>query len=442
MLASPLQWVAFTSPVDRLEPWAPTEFGKPAFLWENSRAGQSCAGFGITFSVDSDAAEQAFEVFDRVSKPGQFLWFGEPACPRPSGPWFGGMAFDPSRHRGEWWSGFSAGRWVLPRLLLWSQRKRPYLTGFRPVTEGVDSALASLREEVRERASQLNGQRTRPNGIPRLRKRFLNGAGSDRLEWGRLLQSALDAIRSGALEKVVIARSVDIEAPQPFDPEQVFRTLRRIAPGSAVFLIRGTDDTAFVGASPELLCRCDGSLVETEALAGSASHANAAGLLQSDKENREHRSVVDGIREALGPYSEAVSVDGAPTLLGVPHLVHLRTPIRARLKNGSRISQVLAALHPTPAVGGSPKQRALSFLAEHENLDRGWYGGALGWIGEGSMELMVALRSAVVRANRARLFVGAGIVEGSTEEGEWEETEAKGLTIREALAGGGPDAFA
>src|SRR5260370_27125460 len=247
-------------------------------------------------SVDTDGAEQAFEAFDRIPKPGQFLGFGEPPLPRPRGPWFGGLALDTSCQGGDGWRGLSRGRWIFPRPLLWTHRERLYLTGYQPVTAGVDSAVEQLREEVRENVSRLNARESRPNGSPRLRKRYLNGATSDRLGWSRLLQTALDAIRSGALDKVVIARSVDIEAPQPFDPEHVFRALRRIAPGSAVFLIRGTDGSAFVGASPELLCRCDGSLLETEALAGSAPQADAAGLLQSDKDNRENRRLIEGIR--------------------------------------------------------------------------------------------------------------------------------------------------
>src|SRR5262249_10862351 len=438
MSASQPQWVAFTCALSTREPSANSQLGAPTFRWENSRLGQSYAGFGVAGTLVIERPEQAYAAFDELSRPGQIFWAGETGLPRPPGTWFGGLAFDPNRPRGDWWRGFAASHWTLPRQLVWTQAGRCYLTGFQRVSEGLDPAIAEIRE-VRGVARLLDNSGSRPNKGLRGRKKYLNGVVSDRAAWNRLLYNALDAIRSGALNKVVIARSVDLEGLQAFDGEQVFDSLRRIAPGSIAFLIRGTDGTAFVGASPELLCRCDGSLLETEALAGSASQANAAGLLQSDKENREHRCVVDGISAALGPFSDAVSIEGTPTLLGVPYLVHLRTPIRARLKEGSRFSEVLAALHPTPAVGGNPKDRALSFLAEHENLDRGWYGGAVGWVGEHSMELVVGLRSALLRANRARLFVGAGIVEGSTEQGEWEETEAKGLTIREALAGGGSD---
>jgi len=438
--ASQPQWVAFTCGLDTGEPFASSELGAPSFGWENSRLGQSYAGYGVVGALVLEHPDQAYAAFDQLSGPGRIFWSGEPGHPRPPGVWFGGVAFDPHRPRGSWWKGFPPSRWTLPRYLIWTQQGRSYLTGFQRVSGELEAAIAEVRE-VRTLAGRLDGASSRPNKGIRGRRKYLNGVVSDRSAWNRLLHNALDAIRSGTLNKVVIARSVDLEGLQAFDAEQVFDSLRRIAPGSTVFLIRGTDGTAFVGASPELLCRWDGSLLETEALAGSASQANAAVLLQSDKENREHRCVVDGISAALGPFSDAVSVEGTPTLLGVPHLVHLRTPIRALLKRGSRVSEVLAALHPTAAVGGTPKERALSFLAEHENLDRGWYGGAVGWVGEHSLELVVALRSALLRTNQARLFVGAGIVEGSTEEGEWEETEAKGLTIREALAGGGSDAL-
>jgi isochorismate synthase EntC len=97
------------------------------------------------------------------------------------------------------------------------------------------------------------------------------------------------------------------------------------------------------------------------------------------------------------------------------------------------LSEVVSALHPTPAVGGVPRDRALRFLAEHEDLDRGWYAGPVGWVGDGAAELAVAIRSAMFRGGQADLFVGAGVVAGSTAEGEWLETEAKSFTLLEAI---------
>jgi len=115
------------------------------------------------------------------------------------------------------------------------------------------------------------------------------------------------------------------------------------------------------------------------------------------------------------------------------NVVHLHTPVVARLAPGRSVADVASALHPTPAVAGVPSAAALRFLAEHEQLDRGLYAGIVGWVGDGSAELAVALRSALVRGRRARLFVGAGIVEGSSPDAEWEETELKARALLDAL---------
>jgi isochorismate synthase EntC len=117
-------------------------------------------------------------------------------------------------------------------------------------------------------------------------------------------------------------------------------------------------------------------------------------------------------------------------------VVHLRTGIRAELHEGVTAAQVVGALHPTPAVGGVPRDHSLGFLHEHEALDRGWYAGPVGWIGPTGAHMVVALRSALVRGSHARLFVGAGIVRGSSSAAEWRETEMKGLAMLRALGGG------
>jgi salicylate biosynthesis isochorismate synthase/menaquinone-specific isochorismate synthase len=180
----------------------------------------------------------------------------------------------------------------------------------------------------------------------------------------------------------------------------------------------------------------DGRVLETEALAGSAAPGQAEGLGGRDKDRREHDSVVRYILSALRPIAERVTADSEPALLQLKNVVHLRTGIRAELRNGVTPGQVVAALHPTPAVGGVPREHALGFLHEHEELDRGWYAGPVGWIGPTRAHMAVALRSALVRGDTARIFVGAGIVQGSCAEAEWRETEIKSLAMLRALGGG------
>ena len=143
--------------------------------------------------------------------------------------------------------------------------------------------------------------------------------------------------------------------------------------------------------------------------------------------------MVEHIAGSLAQVAAGVHFPPEPRLRALANVVHLHTPISARLLPGRGLADVAAALHPTPAVGGMPRDAALEFIARHEGLDRGLYAGLVGWAGPDRAELAVALRSALVRGARARLFVGAGIVEGSSADEEFEETELKARAMLDAL---------
>ncbi|HEY8206414.1 MAG TPA: isochorismate synthase, partial [Myxococcaceae bacterium] len=245
----------------------------------------------------------------------------------------------------------------------------------------------------------------------------------------------LQAIQRGQVQKVVMARAIDVELSRPADLVALLARLRRDSPAALTFYLRGDEGTAFAGATPETLCRIEGRSLATEALAGSVAPEDAA-LLRRDKESREHRAVVEAIRDALAPICEWMEISGKGEVVRVPTLVHRRTPIAATLRAGVGVADVVDALHPTPAVGGAPRQVALELIREAEGLDRGWYAGLVGRVGPDGGELRVGLRSALIRDASARLFVGAGVVQGSTADGEWDETAAKSRTVLRALGDG------
>ena len=232
---------------------------------------------------------------------------------------------------------------------------------------------------------------------------------------------------------MVLARALAVEADRAFEPAAVLQALEARFPTCRTFLVRGDDGAAFLGASPETLLRVDGDEVLTEALAGSARPGEAPALLRSQKDLREHRWVVEHLVRALQGLATRVERPATPSLRELANVAHLYTPVRAQLKAGRSVADVAAALHPTPAVGGVPGPAARSFLAAHEGLDRGLYAGLVGWVGPEHAELSVALRSALVRGPRARLFVGAGIVDGSLPDAEWDETALKARALLEAL---------
>jgi len=196
-------------------------------------------------------------------------------------------------------------------------------------------------------------------------------------------------------------------------------------PGSFVYASQG-----FVGASPELLVRRVGTVVESRPVAGTTvadSDAALLALAASVKDTREHRFVVDGIVDVLAPRCDELHADAVPDVAVFGPVAHLATPIRGRLAAPAPTALELAQLlHPTPAVGGTPRRAALDAIRALGGFDRGRYAGPVGWVdARGDGEWAIALRGAELDGARARLVAGAGIVAGSDPDAEWAETQAK-----------------
>ncbi|MHB8875743.1 MAG: isochorismate synthase [Myxococcaceae bacterium] len=426
------RWAAMSLIANAVDPLAAVRgMGLLTAYWERPGADEAYAGVGLVAEAAAERPDEVGVLLARLSSPGTIEWLGAPG--EVPGPWFGGLAFDARRPPSPEWAGFPVSRWVLPELLVCTRGGRTELAAFAPLEGGETAVRCRLRERLdRARAAlaaplapaPLHPVATEPE------------ARSDRPAWNRLTAAALEAIAEGQLEKVVLARAIELRGRAAIEPAQVLAALRTRFGACPTFQVQGGGESSFVGATPETLCRIEGRLLETEALAGSAAPDRAGELLASEKDLREHRVVLDGIREALAPLCEELQLAPAPRRMALPNVVHLRSPVRARLREGVGPAEVVAALHPTPAVGGRPREAALRFLAEHEGLDRGWYAGAVGFLGERRVDLAVALRSALLGPHGARLFVGAGVVAGSTAAGEWAETEAKSLTMRQALGGG------
>lgn len=262
----------------------------------------------------------------------------------------------------------------------------------------------------------------------------------------RAVAEALLRIEAGSLDKVVLARSLLVRATRAWDPVALLRRLRAADPDAYVFAapVPFAEGAVIVGASPELLVRRRGREVTTNPLAGSARRTGdpaadrdaAARLLANEKERREHAFVVDAAREALAPLCEELEVDAEPQILATTRVMHLSTRIRGRLRDPEPSAlHLAAALHPTPAVCGTPREAAARTIQELEGLDRGLYAGLVGWVdAAGDGEWAVTLRCAELRGATATLFAGAGIVEGSDPAAELDETDAKLATLLDALA--------
>jgi len=254
-------------------------------------------------------------------------------------------------------------------------------------------------------------------------------------EWSEGVRAVLERIQAGELDKAVLARAVTIEGRGPIDAVRVFQSLARENPGCFRFLVRPSDATTFVGASPERLVSCHGGIVVSDAVAGTAADGE---LLTSAKDRSEHEFVVRHIVEALAPLATSLRADAEPSLQRHRRLTHLRTRIVGSVRPGTHVLDLVERVHPTPAVAGYPAVPALDLIRRLEPSHRGWYAGAIGWMsGTGDGDFAVGIRSALLHGSRAALVAGAGIVAGSDPASEWAETEVKLSVMREAIADAG-----
>ena len=254
---------------------------------------------------------------------------------------------------------------------------------------------------------------------------------------------AVERIRAGAFEKIVLAREVAVHAPGPHDAAAVFGVLRAGFASCFVYCA-GRAGAAFVGASPELLVRREGLRASTVALAGSTRRSADPAvdahlgeqLLRSEKDREEQAIVVRRIARALRPLSVWVAAPDEPAIVRVANIQHLATPIRAQLTEPRGVVELAGVLHPTPAVGGEPHAAAVPQIPAFEGLDRGWYAGPVGWTDANEDgEFCVALRCALLRGAEARLYAGVGVVRDSDPAAELAETEVKLGALLPVLSG-------
>jgi len=239
---------------------------------------------------------------------------------------------------------------------------------------------------------------------------------------------------------------LDLEGAGGVDPVAVVLRMRASDPEARAFLFQPEAGAAFVGAAPETLFATAGGRFEATAVAGSAPRGQTrteddrlgAALLSSEKDGEEHQIAVREIVQRLSGFVDELRTDPQPQLLRLSRIQHLETRIRGQMSAGRTALDVVARLHPTPAVGGVPRDVASAFLDGNEGLDRGWYAAPVGWfdtVGNGAFA--PALRCALLTDEGCRLFAGAGIVRGSRPEAEWDETEVKLLAVLRALEDAG-----
>ena len=293
----------------------------------------------------------------------------------------GGFSFEADGPRSETWSGFGSSSLILPRIVVTSVNGDSYLTINHAKSDELNrDEVASIRREIGIASARFDESLSHSKlDIEEIRP------GSS---WRKSVADAVSAIRSSEMDKVVLARAELARAESEYDVFATLRHLKSLHRDSFVFgYWRG--ERAFVGASPERLARVTGRDVEVSSLAGTIPRGsneredeeNAQILSASSKDLKEHAAVRDVLNSELAHECETVNAPEKPSLLTLPHVHHLHTKITGRLREGRTLLDVVARLHPTPAVGGSPREAALEFIRSHEGLDRGWYASPVGWIG-------------------------------------------------------------
>lgn len=354
---------------------------------------------------------------------------------------FYGFAFEDA---GAGWDGYPAGLIVVPRVAVRTDRGRAELI-LSAYVDPEDRAAAAAEATIAYLTASF-GRVDLPTWMahvepaPPLR---IVGEFPAQDAWKGSVAETAAAVRAGRLRKAVLARGIEVQGGR-IDAVSALGTLRREYPGCTVFAAaRGRK--CFLGASPERLVRVQDGEVFVEALAGSAprgeteslDHHLAAELLRSEKNRIEHAAVVEALREALAGIAGDVVNGHTPRLLTVRNTHHLYTPLRARLREHRSVFDLIGRLHPTPAVGGVPRDAALAWIRRLEGWDRGWYAGPVGWTSgaAGGGEAAVAIRCALVEPGRARLFAGCGIVADSDPEQELAESDWKFRPLLSALSG-------
>ena len=419
---------------------AARDAGHPVVLVERPVADAvSVAGLGVAWEIVSapggvELRDAGGQVAAREAGPDPLLaaarlWERFAASSPRTGPpgtglvAIGGFAFRPDREPGPPWSGFPGLLLRVPALAITRTRGRTFCTAATPGAEELLQAPPAVQ-------------------APRARS-FAVEPVVEPERWVAAVRSVARRLAPGGAEKAVIAREVIARADGVLSAAAVAAALRAAYPSCFLYLVAGDDGTALVGASPELLVARRGHRATSQPMAGSVSRGAdddeddrfAAQLSASRKDLAEHALVADHVRDAMSAFSDAVGTRG-PEVVRFTNIQHLATSVTAVLRGPDPPGALAlaAALHPTPAVAGHPREAALTTIDEVEGMERGWYAGAVGWTDStGDGEFAVALRCGLLWEDAARLYAGVGVMPDSDPVRELEETELKLKALLGAL---------
>lgn len=409
------------------------------FYWENRSKQEAVAAWGVTksdyaksasrFTLAQDFIQNCFK--QTIRKGDQSLTLGKPCI-------FCSFTFFPDPKPTE---AFASSTLFLPRFQIVKKNKNCCLIINFPVKKGDNQQ--NVIKKIKHKVAEINWTVLKAINIDEDNNLLADNRSEsqDSKYFKSVVASALDSIAVNEFSKIVIAHTTDIESTVPFQVTKSLNNLRQLHPDCYIFSTSNGQGQNFIGASPERLISVQNQQLVTDALAGSAPRGKtntedlhlANLLLKNRKEKREHQAVSDFIIERLR--SIGLKPQQLPLqLLKLSNIQHLWTPIYAHLPANLEPLEIVALLHPTPAVAGVPTAIACEKIRHYEKFDRSLYAAPLGWVDyEGNCEFIVGIRSALINGDRARLYAGAGIVSGSNPSKEFAEVQLKLESLLKAL---------
>jgi menaquinone-specific isochorismate synthase len=414
----------FTVPVDTVDAtrWLSAQKLFPKLFWMNREKSEWIAGVGEADRI---------EITDNGPNDLSFLLLKEAMkLKNPHARYIGGFCFNNLQKQDRLWTGFSPGLFILPLVSIEYREGKTSMVCSLWLKPG-DNRRKALENLLLTLSALSPGDAPEPSGIPEMTQVAYC---PDKAQWVESCKSILRKFEDGGLEKVILARQTELlfsgKVPAirflldyPFPENSTYR-----------FYCEPIEGHAFISFTPERLYRRDEDLLQTEALAGTVTkdtmkaddHMASELLLNSEKDVREHRFVMDTIYRELQPVCSVIDMQEQVDVLHINRLAHLYARCRAKLlPEFCNDSTVLRQLHPTPAVGGVPRNDAMALILSTEPFSRGWYAGPIGWLSRDAAEFAVGIRSALVNENQVYLYSGAGLVQGSDPESEWEEVDQK-----------------
>ncbi|MED1206059.1 isochorismate synthase MenF [Heyndrickxia acidicola] len=430
---------SFAAPLDLFSA-SYSEFYGERYFWKEPNDEVILIGLGSIYSLRvNQQTENRFQYIDREwEKLLASAYIFNPFDISGTGPLLmGGFSFDSETERDQNWTSFGNAAFHLPQIMISSIKGQTFLTINIMATRNDDEGTLEL---LQEKVQKLFGSTDQNKEISNI----VNQEELNAHEWKESVALAVNAIQEGELDKVVLSRRMRLDFDKTILPEQVLSRLWMEQHQSYLFALEELNH-CFTGASPERLILKENDQILSTCLAGSIKRTgNAAddGLLGlellNDRKNRdEHQFVVKMISDVLDPFCIEMSIPDTPEVMKMRDIQHLYTPVRGKVNNtGTTLLKLVEALHPTPALGGIPREKAMELIREVENSDRGFYGAPVGWFDyRGNGEFCVAIRSGLLKENEAILYSGCGIVADSNPEDEYIETGIKFKPMLRALGG-------